>query len=127
MKSYKFKVRRGINDLTSIHPWVASSQGDHSYSDKVTDEHDWLMFIFDGIDKTNQDAIDIEIERRIQYNKDYVVELMKSGDYGSVIEHTLILKNNPMFDKDISSIESPVESYKFVMLDLSKDKDGRKD
>jgi hypothetical protein len=57
-------IIQGITDLKNIHPWIASSQGDHSYADKIENSNEWLMFSFNGILKTNAVAIKDEIKNR---------------------------------------------------------------
>lgn len=117
--THSFKQQKGIHDLMGTHAWVGGSQGDESTSNKVSDNHEWMIFTFDGIDSGDQKAIDHEVLRRIMHNKLYVEELKKSGEYGKEYEMKISMVPCPLFDEVQNT--PPAESYRMVILDLSKE------
>lgn len=96
-KEYKINFKKGIDDLLSEHPWVGNSQGDHSFSD-TNPNSDWMSYIFDGIDKNDQDAINREIERRKKHNQNHIAELKKKGEYLKDYSVSLLIKEHPLLD-----------------------------
>lgn len=99
------EFKRGITDLLSTHPWVGGAQGDESYSDKIEDNHDWMVTNFGNkFDYTNQEIIDQEIKRRVEYNNGYIQSLKEKGKYGEIYYDTITIdiKGDPyFFEKEI--------------------------
>jgi|SaaInlStandDraft_3_1057020.scaffolds.fasta_scaffold93337_2 hypothetical protein len=123
-KSYKGPMmHRGIDDLKSLHPWVSTMQGDHMWSDKVDEDHTYLMesYSWSGIDLTSQKAIDEEIARRKAWNEEYVRGLLINGSYGEDIgQNEIKMIVDSFWDKSIGS--QPKSSYKMIFLDHGKTK-----
>ena len=116
--THSFKQQQGIHDLMGVHAWIGASQGDESFSNKVSDNHDWMVFVFDGIDKNDQKAIEEEVLRRLMHNRLYIEELKKCGEYGKEYEMKISMVPHPLFD-EVKTMP-PAESYRMVILDFSK-------
>jgi len=67
-KGYRgLPIRLGIDDLKSIYAWQGNSQGDESVTNDTKEglaSGGWMSFVFDGIGKYDQKAIDAESARR---------------------------------------------------------------
>ena len=111
-KEYKVEFKKGIHDLLGEHPWVGNSQGDESYSD-TNPCSDWMSFIFGGVDKNDQEAINKEIKRRKKHNQDYIKQLKNNGEYLKDYSVSLFIKNHPLFDNNEFK-------PKGIVLDISK-------
>jgi len=116
-KTYEIKLKRGIDDILTTHPWSSASQGDHSFSDNVKDDHDWMIYNFKDIDRTNQEKIDAEIERRLKVNIQYIKKLKLEGRYGQEYIVKMHLKPNPVFDMPVEHQGYPLETHKMIFID----------
>lgn len=115
---YKLEFKRGVDDLLCEYPWIGSSQGDTSVSTSIKDNHDWMIWTFGNVPKTQKD-IDTEIKRRKQTNSNYIKFLESVGLYKSTYFVSTKLEKDPVFD-DFQKREKVSESYRFDILDLSK-------
>lgn len=126
---YKLKGYRGVDDLLSEYAFRGNSQGDESASNEISDyisSKGWMSFMFGDIDKTNQEAIYKEVERRKQQNLDYIDKLVREGRYKEEYEITISLAHNPIFDEpSFFPSTPPLESYRVVLLDISKNNENK--
>ncbi len=119
MKEYKLKGKYGIDDLEGIYAFIGNSQGDTSCSNSVEDYNNsggWLSFVFNC--ELTDEAINKEIERRIDNNTKYISQLAQEGKYGEIYENSVKIQENPIFDESISN--NPLGSYSFKILDISE-------
>lgn len=128
-KTYTFKRKKGIDDLKNIYAFVGNSQGDDSKSNEIRDyisAKGWMSFIFGNeIDKTNQEAIYEESQRRILWNTAYVDQLLREGGFGEEYEISIELVHNPIFDDpQLFPSDTPLESFKIQFINLKKDNDS---
>lgn len=104
-KSYSFIKRKGIDDLHNIWAWTGNSQGDESCTNDIKEglaSDGWMSFRFNGIDPTDQDAIDAESARRIKHNKDYIKDLKANGEYLKEYQLTIHVAPNSIFDGNVN-------------------------
>lgn len=120
MVEYKLKGRCGIDDLKSLFAFHGGSQGDETKTNSIKlykFSEGWLNFIFDC--ELTEEAIFNEIEKRHNYNNDYIAELKKNGKYGTEYKISINLQENPLLDSNYP-LNQPIDSYKMILLDLSK-------
>lgn len=119
MTQYKFKRRKGIDDLKSLFAFHGNSQGDETRTNDIQqylDSEGWLSFDFDC--ELSSKAILDEIKKRKKWNNSYIEELIEKGEYGKEQEHVLSVDYNPLFDNNNNTtLDYPLESYKFLILD----------
>lgn len=123
MSNYKYKLRKGIDDLKSEYAFIGNSQGDTSVSNNIYDyllSDGWMSYTF-KCPMTNED-IAKEIELRKKWNKNYIQELKNNGTFGEEYENEIIITHHKIFDSFsniVKHFENNLESYKFIMLDLN--------
>lgn len=119
MTQYKFKTRKGIDDLKSLYAFSGNSQGDETKTNDIQqylDSKGWLSFNFDC--ELSSEAILDEIKRREEWNNNYIKELMQKGEYGKEQENILSIEYNPLFDNEhFVVVNKPLENYQFLILD----------
>lgn len=116
MVEYKIKGRKGIDDLQGIYAFVGNSQGDTSGTNDIEiykASEGWMSFVFNC--ELTQEAINLESERRIILNSQYIKELIEDYKYGEEYEITATCEYNEVFDKP-----SPEDSHSasWEILDL---------
>lgn len=119
MTEYKIKGRRGIDDLQSIYAFVGNSQGDTSATNDIEvykASGGWLSFVFNC--ELTQEAINLESERRIILNSQYIKELIENYKYGEKYETIIRVEHNSLFDACIK--DKSTSSYSFTILDFNK-------
>lgn len=124
IKTYSIKCHRGIDDLLSIYAFYYNDGGGGVGSNDIEwykDSKGWISFIFDGIDPTNQEAINEESRRRVIENDKYITQLIKEGRYKEEYEISISMVYNPLFDAP-SLHKGELEPYtgRIVFLDFSK-------
>lgn len=100
-ESYTFKRKKGVDDLLEVWAWTGNSQGDESYSNNIGEGEasmGWMSYRFKEIDRTDQEAINQEHERRKRYNEQYIEALKARGEYLQEYELNIHVKPNPLFD-----------------------------
>lgn len=123
-KTYRLKGYKGINDLKSEYAFAGNSQGDSSVSNSIEDykaAKGWMSFIFDC--DLVQSAIDLEVEKRKAWNKNYIETLKMSGEYKKEYITTIELVHNPLLDDNeaIFTNGNPLTSVRLVFLNDNKD------
>jgi hypothetical protein len=101
MNSYKFKRLRGVDDLQNTYAFVGNSQGDSFCSNDVKEglsQGDWASFTFEGIDKTDQEAIYKESLRRQRENEVYIFKLKEEGRFEEPYDLVIHFKPYSLFD-----------------------------
>jgi len=124
MSKFKLTCYKGVDDLQSEYAFVGSSQGDHSKTNSIQEYKDskgWLVCIWEGVDLTDQDAIDKEAIRRHEENLNYIDQLVKSGEYKKPYTITIEFEHSKIFDKPgTMPKESPLQSFRLMFIDNSK-------
>ena len=118
MQEYKFKIKKGIDDLKGLYAFVGNSQGDTRCSNLISDyiaSEGWMSFVFDC--ELTDEAIQQEIVKRKSWNEQYIQELKESNEYGQEVEYSMGIEHNPLFDKSLDDKEYPLSSYSFIFLD----------
>jgi hypothetical protein len=118
MQQYKFKIKKGIDDLKGLYAFVGNSQGDTNCSNSITDylsSQGWMSFVFD-CELTDQ-AIQEEILKRKAWNEQYIQDLKESNEYGQEVEYSMNIEHNSLFDKASDDKGYPLSSYRFIFLD----------
>lgn len=121
-RTFKLKRKRGVDEVPTM-AFVGASQGDTSQSNDVANaDNPWMMFMYKGIDRTDQKAVDEEYRRRmVEYNA-YVGKLKSEGKYGEEFEYEITIIDNPIdYNYGIKDRENPIESHKMTIIDFSKD------
>lgn len=131
--TYNFKYKRGIDDLRNVYAWHGNSQGDESATNDIEEAKSrgsWMSYMFGDIDPTDQNAINLESERRRKENDAYIAKLKLEGRFGEEYTVTMHVKHNPIFDTPPFNKKvyigpspppsNPLESYKMVFIDLNK-------
>ena len=122
LKTYSLKKKRGVDDLISEYAFYGNSQGDETQTNSIEAykaSQGWLSFEF-TCELTNE-AIQKEVAIRKEQNRKYVQELKDSGRYLEEYEISISLAPNLIFDKPSNKYPEPrpMESYKFVLIDLN--------
>jgi len=118
---YKFKQRRGIDDLWSLYAFHGNSQGDESQSNDIADftaAKGWMSYTFDV--EMTPEAIAKEVARRRADNENYIRNLYRQGKYGEEFEVILSLMPIPELDEP-KIVTSPLESYRMEFIDFTND------
>jgi len=122
---YKYKGRKGIDDLKCEYPFVATSQGDTSVSNNITEYilfNGWLAYVFQDVEMT-EECIREEIQRRKEYNKKYIQELKDNNTFGEEYENKIEVKFNKLFDSPsdiVKHFEDDLTSHKMIFLDTNE-------
>lgn len=116
---------KGKTDLLNIYAFRGNSQGDESHSNEIIDyktSDGWMSFHFEGIDKTNQEAIYIESLRRQKLNAEYIEKCKSDGTFGERLpDIEMQLTNFPLFDDNTINDHPTRISYSNIILDTTKD------
>jgi hypothetical protein len=117
LKKYTFKQRYGYDDLKSEYAYRGNSQGDDSGSNDVATNQNnpWMSFGFDC--PQTQEAVDKEVIRRKEWNKNYVNSLKANGKFGLEYDINVSFIPHPMFDEPTQP--EPTFSSKFLILNLN--------
>lgn len=97
-KTYKHKVRAGIDDLSNMYPELAA---------EWWTQEDW-------------DVWNAGSEQRAENDRKYIAELKRKDTFGEEYELTLQLANNPLTDERVYIKRNAVDSFKFEFLDFGK-------
>lgn len=120
MTEYKAKFKHGIHDLKSEYAFRGNSQGDESVSNSIEEykaSQGWMSFVFGC--KLDQEEIYKEVEKRKQWNKEYIEQLHAGGRFGKEYFITLQLIDTPLFDNPNQPPIS-LNSHRITFLDTSK-------
>lgn len=124
-RKYKIKGKKGIDDLKQIYAFSFNDGGGGSYSNDIEwykNSEGWVQFVFDSsINPLDQEAINAESQKRIQWNSDYIKQLIKEDRFGEEYETIIEMAYNPIFDEpDFFDKDSPsTSSYRMVFLDFN--------
>lgn len=119
IKTYAITKQRGIDDLLNEYAFRILAQGSHDRSNDVKwADDDWFSFMFGGIDKYDQEAINAESRRRHEENLRYIERLKAEGRYGEEYKEHLNLKHYPEFD-DPKAFSRPLVGQRFYFIDTS--------
>lgn len=117
---YKFKQRKGIDDLKSLYAFKSSSQGDDFFSNSIEDYKNskgYMSFVFNC--ELTPEVINKEIVKRALANEEYLKELFTSGEYGKEYEISIHFKENPIFDNN-PKVQYLVSNHSFIIIDCGK-------
>ena len=119
---YTFTRKYGIDDLKSEYAFHGNSQGDQSVSNDInvySNSGGWMSYIFKDI-PLNQKLIDKEVLNRRKYNENYIKQLKREGKFGKDYKQILSIQSDPIYDSKVEYPKTPCESYRFDILDLTK-------
>jgi len=123
--TYKYKGRKGIDDLKCEYPFVATSQGDTAVSNDIAEYilfDGWLAYVFQDVPMTEK-CIREEIQKRKEYNKKYIQELKDNNTFGEEYENTIEVKFNKLLDSSsdiVKHFENDLTSHKIIFLDTNE-------
>jgi len=116
---YNFEYEYGIDDLKEEYAFVGNSQGDESATNSIEsykDSEGWLSYTFENV-PLNQKAINKEVLKRKEYNKNYIQKLKDSGKYGKKYKVSIQIEDDMLYDEKVNTIET--ESYRIDILNLN--------
>jgi hypothetical protein len=116
MKEYKGPKRyKGVDDLIPELPYRNMDYGAEGCLSKYGKGNPYMKYLFTDIVEDDGSAIEKEILRRKEANKEYIESLHAGGTYGTELQQvSLFIEEDPLFDSPSKgSGDGPSVSYRY--------------
>jgi hypothetical protein len=119
MKEYKGPKRyKGVDDLIPELPYRNMDYGAEGCLSRYGKGNPYMKYLFTDIVEDDGTAIEKEILRRKEVNKEYIESLHADGTYGTELPQVpLFIEENPLYDSPFKGGgDGPTVSYRYDIL-----------